>query len=463
MGSNVKPFGIKDKLGYMFGDIANDFSFIFASTYVMVFYSKVMGISTTLIGTLFLVARCIDAFTDIGMGRIVDRSKGNDRGRIKPWLIRMCGPVAIASFLMYQAGLANADYTVKVIYMFVTYILWGSIFYTSINIPYGSLASVISNDPKDRSSLSVFRSLGGALAGILIMAIAPQIVYTTDAAGNQVVVGSRVTMIAGVFSVCAIVCYIICYALCTERVKIEPKVKSEHGSVAKTLGQLFSSRALLGVIISAVLLLLATLMSQGINNFLFADYFKNTNALSLMSMLQLPVMIILAMCSTKLAVRFGKKECGVVGMGFSAIIYLLVGFLKIKNVYTFIGFIFVGMLGMYFFMMQCYALVGDVIDDNEVKTGKRDDGTVYGIYSFSRKIGQAIAGGLSGWALSWIGYDELAAGQTQEVADGIYYLSTVFPGIIYLLCALVLAFIYPLSKARTQANVAELERRREQS
>lgn len=460
MGNNVRPFGMRDKVGYMFGDIANDFSFIFASTYVMVFYSKVMGISTTLIGTLFLVARCIDAFTDIGMGRIVDRSKGNDKGRIKPWLLRMCGPVAIASFLMYQAGLADASYTVKVVYMFITYILWGSVFYTSINIPYGSLASVISNDPKDRSSLSVFRSLGGALAGILIMAIAPQVVYVTDAAGNQVVVGSRVTMIAGVFSLCAIVCYLICYSLCTERVKIEPKSKTERVPIGKTLAQLIGNRALLGVVISAVLMLLASLMAQGINNFLFADYFKNTDALSLMSMLQLPVMIILALCSTKLAMRFGKKECGVVGMGFSAVMYLLIGVLKIQNVYTFIALIFVAMLGMYFFMMQCYALVGDVIDDNEVKTGKRDDGTVYGIYSFSRKIGQAIAGGLSGWALSWIGYNETAAGQTQEVADGIYYLSTFFPGVVYLLCALVLAFIYPLNKKTTEANVAELERRR---
>ncbi len=461
MGNNVKPFGMKDKVGYMFGDIANDFSFIFASTYVMVFYSKVMGISTTLIGTMFLVARCVDAFTDIGMGRIVDRSKGNDKGRIKPWLLRMCGPVAIASFLMYQAGLADASYTVKVVYMFITYLLWGSVFYTSINIPYGSLASVISNDPKDRSSLSVFRSLGGALAGILIMAIAPQVVYVTDSAGNQVVVGSRVTMIAGIFALCAVVCYIICYSLCTERVKIEPKSNKERVPIGKTLAQLFGSRALLGVVISAVLMLLASLMAQGINNFLFADYFKNTSALSLMSMLQLPVMIVLALCSTKLAIRFGKKECGVVGMGFSAAMYILIGILKIKNVYTFIALVFVAMLGMYFFMMQCYALVGDVIDDNEVKTGKRDDGTVYGIYSFSRKIGQAIAGGLSGWALSWIGYDEMAAGQTQEVADGIYYLSTFFPGIVYLLCALVLAFIYPLNKKITEANVAELEKRRD--
>ena len=104
--------------------------------------------------------------------------------------------------------------------------------------------------------------------------------------------------------------------------------------------------------------------------------------------------------------------------------------------------------------------VTDVIDDMEVKNHTRDDGTVYGMYSFARKIGQAIAGGLSGWALGWIGYDELATSQTQEVANGIYNLSTFFPAIIYALCGLALLLIYPLSKAKVEANVKELESRR---
>lgn len=96
--------------------------------------------------------------------------------------------------------------------------------------------------------------------------------------------------------------------------------------------------------------------------------------------------------------------------------YFILGILHIKNVWVFVVGAFVAMLGMYFFQTQCWALVTDVIDDMEVQTGNRDDGTIYGIYSFSRKIGQAIAGGLSGWALGWIGYNELAAGQTEAVA-----------------------------------------------
>ncbi len=464
MGNNTKkPFGISDKLGYLCGDLANDFTFIFASTYVMIFYTKIMGVSAAMVGTMFLVARCLDAFTDIGMGRIVDNSKPTKNGRIRPWILRMSGFVALASFLMYQSFLADAAYGVKVAYMFITYILWGSIFYTSINIPYGSMASVISNEPKDRSSLSVFRSIGGGIAGILIGVIAPLIVYKTDVDGAQVASASGFTMISAIFSICAVIFYLLCYTLTTERVAYVPKPESERVPLSKTLKTLFSSRALLGLVLSAILLLLASLMSQGVNTFLFADYFKNAKAMSAFSVVMMPAMLILAIVSTKLAVKFGKKECSAAGMIFSGIVSFIVGCMRVTNEWLYIILIGVGYLGMYFFQMQVWALVTDVIDDMEVKTHTRDDGTIYGIYSFSRKIGQAIAGGLSGWALGWIGYDELAKTQTEVVTNGIYNLATFFPAAVYILCGLVLFFIFPLSKKKVEENVAELQRRREQA
>ncbi len=458
--NNVKPFGIKDKFGYMFGDFGNDFTFIFASTYVLVFYTKVMGVSASIVGTMFLLARCVDAFTDIGMGRIVDSAKTAKDGRFRCWIRRMCGPVAVASFLMYQAGLQGASMPVKIVYMFVTYLLWGSVFYTSINIPYGSMASVISDQPKDRSSLSVFRSLGGMFAGILISVVAPMIVYTKDADGNTVVVPYNFTLVAGIFSVCAIICYLLCYFLTTERVKVEPKKQENKASLGQTLKEVFTSRALLGVIVSALLMLLASLMTQGLNTYLFTDYFNNAGALSIYSLLALPASIILALTSTRLAVKFGKKEICSAGCLFAGVLYCIIGFLNLTDVKVFIVLAFIAMLGMYFFSMQCYALVTDVIDDKEVRTGSRDDGTIYGVYSFARKIGQAIAGGLSGWVLTAIGYDELAKVQTDAVKLGIYRAANLFPGVIYILCALALIFIYPLSKSKVEANVAELKRRR---
>lgn len=154
------PFGMRDKVGYMFGDFANDFTFILSSSFLMKFYTDVMGVSAGVVGMIMMIARFVDAFTDVTMGQIVDRSKPTRDGKFRPWLKRMCGPVAIASFLIFQSGLAGMSYGFKVAWLFVTYILWGSIFYTSVNIPYGSMASAISADPKDRAELSTWRTIG---------------------------------------------------------------------------------------------------------------------------------------------------------------------------------------------------------------------------------------------------------------------------------------------------------------
>ena len=457
-----RPFGFRDKIGYMFGDFGNDFTFIFASTFLMVFYTKVLGIEASMVGVLFLVARCVDAFTDVGMGRIADLTPENPKGRFKVWILRMCGPVTVSSFLMYQSSLANASMSVKVVYMFVTYLLWGSIFYTSINIPYGSMASVISDQSKDRQSLSVYRSLGSTFAAVAISVIAPLFIYRLDNDGNQVVIGDMFTFVSGVFSVLAVVCYLLCYFLVTERVRLGKKeTKEKRGSVVKTLVQVFSSRALLAVILISILTLCATIMSQSISTFLFADYFKNTKALSVNNFLGLPAALILAVISGKLVEWFGRKELTAVGCIVAAVIFFIVYFLKITNVWVYIVLSFIASVGgMYLFNMTIWAMITDVIDDQEVHTMQRDDGTIYGVYSFARKVGQALAGGLGGFALSAIGYDSLAAAQTDSVRMGIYGLSTLFPAVIYTVVAFVFVVLYPLSKRRVEENTKELQRRR---
>ena len=111
MGRAERPFGLRDKIGYLFGDFGNDFTFIFASSYLMVFYTKVLGLSGTAVGTLFLAARLVDAVTDVTMGRIVDSVRPAKDGRFRPWIRRMCIPVAAASTLMYLYGVADWPYS----------------------------------------------------------------------------------------------------------------------------------------------------------------------------------------------------------------------------------------------------------------------------------------------------------------------------------------------------------------
>ena len=458
----VKPFGIKDKLGYLFGDFGNDFTFIFASSYLMLFYTKVWGISASMVGLLFLVSRCLDAFTDIGMGTIVDKAKPTKDGKFRPWIKRIAGPVSIMSFLMYQSSLANASMNVKLIVMFVTYILWGSVFYTAINIPYGSMASAITEVQEERASLSTWRSMGATFAGLLISIVTPQIIYYADASGNQIIDPAKFTMIAGIFSICAIICYALCYILTTERVKFESNnEEKEKVSIVKNLGIIVKNKALLAMIASSIVLLLSSLMSQTINQYLFADYFKNVNALSMSGMVTLPITLFVAAIIVKASAKFGKKEICMVGLIAAGAVYLAAFVLKIKNPWVYLGVNALAIFAMTGNTLLSWANITDIIDHNEVTTGKRDDGTIYGIYSFSRKIGQALAGGLGGFALSFIGYNSMATTQTVEVTNGIYTIATLFPGVCYIVAGLILMFAYPLGKKVVESNAAKLAAMRE--
>ena len=457
-----RPFGLRDKIGYMFGDFGNDFTFIFASSFLMVFYMKVLGIPGAMVGTLFLMSRIVDAFTDITMGRIVDTCKPGKDGRFKQWIRRMAGPVAIASFLMYQSSMAGASMTMKIVYMYGTYLLWGSICYTGINIPYGSMASAITEKPDERTGLSTFRGIGANLAQLIIGVLGPIIIYTKDASGAQVIrnSGNIFPVIAGVFSICAVICYVICYKCTTERVKIEKIENSTKMTLGKTFAAIFSSRAILGIIGAAIFLLLSQLLISGLNTYLYADYFGDIKAFSSFTFINVSFALILAIFVGKIAKAVGKKEAAIIATTFTAAVYVLLFILKVKNPWVYMVSAAIGFLGVNFFNLIIWANITDVIDDAEVRTGKREDGTIYAVYSFARKVGQALAGGLSGYALQMIGYESAAKIQTPEVLNGLYTISTIVPAVLFLCVALMLFFVYPLSKKKVEENSEILKERR---
>ena len=455
--NNVRPFGFKDKIGYMFGDFGNDFTFILSSSFMLKFYTDVMGIHAAVVGVLMMAARFVDAFTDVAMGQIVDRSKPTKDGKFKPWLRRMCGPVAISSFLVFQSGFANMPYLFKVVWMIVTYILWGRIFYTSINIPYGSMASAISADAKDRASLSTWRSIGSTLAGLVIGVGTPLFAYET-VNGNTILSGNRMTIIAGVFSVMAVICYMLCFKLATERVEVpQNNTKFNFGDLMKSL---VTNRSLIGIIAAAILLLLVMLTMQGMNAYLFPNFYGNVAAQSVAALAgSLVMLVVCAPLATKLSAKYGKKELAIGSCLFGAVVYLICWVLKPENPYTYVVFYVVANIGVGFFNMVIWAMITDVIDDAEVKNGVREDGTIYSVYSFARKIGQALSSGMIGALLSVIGYSAATA-FNPEVVNGIFNMTCIIPAIGFVGIALVLMFLYPLSKNRVEANVLELKKRR---
>lgn len=455
-----RPFGIKDKVGYMFGDFGNDFTFIFASSYLMVFYTKVLGISGAVVGALFLGARVVDAFTDVTMGRIVDNMKPAKDGRFRPWIRRMCVPVAVAGTLMFAYFVKDWPYGVKLAYVVITYLLWGSFCYTAINIPYGSMASVISPEAGERASLSTFRAVGANLATLIIGTLGPLLVFEEDAAGNQIVNPMRMFIMAAVFGVCAIICYLLCYKLCIERVSFPSKQK-EKGSAVALVKSLVQSKPLLSLVAGALVLLLATLIGQSLNNYLFLDYFRNAKAIAALNFVGVGGILLIAPFASKIAVKFGKREAGAVSMLFAGIMYLILFFVRTKSLIVFMVLFFLANLGVGLFNLIIWAFITDIIDHQEVVTGKREDGTVYAIYSFARKLGQALAGGVGGFALTAIGYISDAPTQTAEVADRLYAVATLVPAICYLAVFFIMLKFYPLTKRVVEENAAILRQIRE--
>lgn len=459
----VRPFGMRDKMGYLFGDFGNDFTFILSTMILSKFCTDVLGISAGVIGTIMMLARFVDAVTDVTMGRICDRSKITPNGKFKPWILRMCVPVAIASFLMYQSGLAHLPTGVKIAYIAITYLLWGSFCYTGINIPYGSMASAISADPGDRQSLSTFRTMGGMLAGMVIGILLPIIAYDkitlADGTVKETLIGGRVTLAAGIFSVLAIICYLLCYKLITERVVVEPT--GEKGpSVGQMLKSAFTNRALISIIVASVVMLLAQLSMQNMAAYIYPDYYNNANAQSASTMMMMGGMIVAAIFAKPLAKKFGKAEVSIVSNLFAAAVMVVLFIIRPANVWVYCGLQMLCWLGLGVFSMVSWALITDVIDYSELKNGIREDGSVYAMYSFARKLGQALAAGLSGWLLEAIGYNSKAAAeglkQTESVLTGIFNISTLIPAVGFGLLALVLWFWYPLHKKQVDANVKAL-------
>ncbi len=461
-GDQVRPFGLRDKLGYLFGDFGNDFTFLLSSSFLLKFYTDVMGVPAAVVGVIMMIARFVDAFTDVTMGRICDRSRVTPAGKFKPWIRRMCAPVAIASFLIYQSGLAGMPMTFKIGYLFVTYILWGSIFYTSINIPYGSMASAVSAEPGHRQSLSTFRSVGAALAGLLVGAGVPVLAY--DYVGeNPVINGGRFTLIAGVFSMLAVGCYLLCYVMTTERVKVETQERQrQSNSIFVMFRNAVRNRALISIIAASIVMLLAQLTMQAMGNYVYPNFYKDTGAQATSTVLMTGGMLLAAGLAGPLARRFGKAEISAVANLIAAAVCFTLFLIRPENVWVYVAFQTVCFLGLGMFTMVSWALITDVIDYSELKNGIREDGSVYALYSFARKLGQAASAGLSGALLTIIGYTEANAFE-EPIVNGIFNISTVVPAIGFTLLAIVLWFWYPLHKRQVEANVAMLkEKRKEQ-
>lgn len=454
--SRTSGIGTRDKIGYAMGDLASLLVFGLVQSVLQKYYTDVLGIGVVSIMIMFIIARIWDAINDPLWGRIIDRIPPAPDGRYRRWLKILAVPVALSAVLMFVKipGLSEGGYLA---YAYVTYILFGML-YTGINIPYGSLAQVITSDDRERSSLSVFRSIGstfGAMPAMLLISFC----YVKNANGTAVMSYSKILTGAIIISAVSVLAYLLCYRWTTERVPTKPTPK-EKGQTWKVIKILLHSRPYMAVCFVGMLFLAAQMFSQSYNTYLF-NYYFNAPGLSMMPTVcqYLPVAVIMLFAG-KLGARFGRREVCAYGMLMAGVCNLALYLVGGTNVWMFLAVCLLSGIGNAFIFLLVWVIATDAIDYNEVSYGLHDEATSYAFFTFMRKLGQTIAAILVNMALLRIGYTDNVlntANITGGTLDMMFTDSVLIPAVLYFLIFVILRFMYPLGREK----IAQLQKEKE--
>lgn len=454
--SRTSGIDTRDKIGYAMGDLASLLVFGLVQSVLQKYYTDVLGIGVVSIMVMFIIARVWDAINDPLWGRIIDRIPPAPDGRYRRWLKTLAVPVALSAVLMLVKipGLSEGGYLA---YAYVTYILFGML-YTGINIPYGSLAQVITSDDRERSSLSVFRSIGstfGAMPAMLLISFC----YVKNANGTSVMSYGKILTGAAVIAALSVAAYLLCYRWTTERVPTKPAPK-EKGQTWKVIKILLHSRPYMAVCLVGMLFLAAQMFSQSYNTYLF-NYYFNAPGLSMMPTVcqYLPVAVIMLFAG-KLGARFGRREVCAYGMLMAGVCNLALYLVGGTNVWMFLAVCLLSGVGNAFIFLLVWAIATDAIDYNEVSYGLHDEATSYAFFTFMRKLGQTIAAILVNMALLRIGYTDNVlntANITGGTLDMMFTDSVLIPAVLYFLIFVILRFMYPLGREK----IAQLQKEKE--
>ena len=333
--------------------------------------------------------------------------------------------------------------------------------YPAVNIPYGSMASAMTDDFHERSTLSVIRSLGAGFGSAPGQILLPLFVYSTavDTGAKYLDAGKLQTgiiLLAGF----AVIIFFAFFKLTREY--IAPEKPQEKETVSKTVKDLLKNRPFVALSLASMMLIAGSMYTQSVFNYLFKNYYEQPGLFSMVTVSAYIPMLILMPFMGKLADRFGKKGICSFGAIFAAAAFLILYLIKTPNPYVFLAVILLSGFGLSFFTLEVWAMVTDVIDHHELLTKRRSEGTTYASFSFFRKIGQTLAGVGASVAMAAIGYStaEGAIIQSEAVNKGIYNIATLVPFVMYLVMFLLLQFAYPLTRKKVADMKDELDRKR---
>ena len=437
-----------EKFGYSLGDLAANFIFQAMLALQLDFYTHTFGLTPAQAGTLFLVVGLGVACLNPVMGMIADRT--NTRwGKFRPWLLWSALPFGIIGVLTFTTpDLSPAG---KLIYAWTTYILL-RVIYTVNNVPYASITAVMTLDPDERTSIASYRQIAANSAGFIIASLAIPMVrffgHGNDARGYQLTMG--------LLSVLSMVFFVIAFFCTEERIKPDPQQKT---SLSQDLSDLFKNRPWI-MLFGATLFYFAAIVIRGN---VMLPYFRfvagNVDLFSWFNGFGLAALLAGVACSTAVSLRLGKRPLYVGSMVITGIFNLLLFVIPPSSTAIIIG---VEVLRQFSFGLSgpiIWAMMGDVADYGEWKTGRRASGTVTAAVVFALWAGLALGGAIAGWLFSFYGFISDATVQTAQAQSGILLTASVYAGLAFFVSAIFM-FLYPGSREMNRQIADELAARR---
>lgn len=452
---NVRPFGVRDQFGFWFGDMAGSFVNLYFDGFFLMFCTYILNVSPGFMAAMFFGARLFDAVNDPVIGSFPDRWRiGKNGDKFKPYIKIAMWPLAISSILGFM-DISSFSETAKHIWVVVTYLLYG-MSYTGASMPFGSMASVVTDQSQERTKLSRARAFGGLAVSAVYLSMVPLLIWDEN---NQPVASGY--FIFGVMSaILCILCYNLLFRLTPERIHVEPKPgeKFHYGAVIK--GAL-KNRALIGIMFASIGSLIFTTGSSQFGGFMYKEYYNAPKALQLASLGTIPIAFLLFPIVPRLTAKIGKRKYLLGALFFNLVISAFLFVVPIQNVNLFILLYLISNVGQNSFTLLVWAFVTDAIDYNEYLTGQRSDGSLYSIYTFSRKIGSTIASvGVSG-VLAAVGFVSTAASQTPQVVSSIRMLGTGVPLLAVVMEIIGMGLIWNLTKDDMDRIQQKLTQKRE--
>ena len=458
---NAPAFGLRDKIGYLCGDLGFNSLQVIVNSYLMLFCVNILGMNAVHFAGIVFICKALDALNDTFIGRTVDRRAPAKNGKMKPYLLWFEVPYAIFTLILFM-NVHAMPYAAKIVWVLLIYFFWG-IIGTFINVPYGAMSNIITTNQIERTELSNFRSIGSFAASMGTTTIAPLLLFDQN---NDPIAG-RFILLSVILGVFCTVCLFLAHTLIHERVLVEEVKVNENGEkinylqVAKSF---LHNRVMIAVVASYVIVKLFIQPVSTLNQYVFMTYFQDTSSLAMASLTTMGPMLLGMVFLKPLVKRFGKKALVTWPLLGSALMHG-------ANMLLPLGpkeWIFCQLMAstcITCLNLLLWSLIADAVDYQAYLTGQRNDGTVYATITFIVFFAASASTSIIALLLEAVGYDPTlgSMGQLAGVPEKIKMLGGAWPMIGALLSFVCFKFIYNVSDARMREISEELRRKSEET